>query len=73
VPTTDTDLRFSLRARFHLTVQAIYESDYATDFEKLGIWYEHRLIDDVSSLALLSSLGAEELTVLLRLNRWSPR
>lgn len=33
---------------FRTTVQAIYEADYAAEFEKLGIWYEHRLIDDVS-------------------------
>lgn len=28
---------------------AIFESDYKGEFEKLGIWYEHRLIDDVST------------------------
>ena len=27
--------------------QAIYDAEYKAEFEKLGIWYEHRLIDDV--------------------------
>lgn len=26
--------------------EEIYESTYKQEFEKLGIWYEHRLIDD---------------------------
>lgn len=25
----------------------IYESQYKAKFEELGIWYEHRLIDDM--------------------------
>lgn len=66
--TTDTDLR----SFPHPTVQAIYESDYATEFEKLGIWYEHRLIDDVSPLLSLPSLGASLISS-LHLNRWLPR
>ncbi|ORY82996.1 isocitrate dehydrogenase [Leucosporidium creatinivorum] len=37
--------------------QAIYESDYATEFEKLGIWYEHRLIDDMVAQMIKSSGG----------------
>lgn len=35
------------------TVAAIFESDYKGEFEKLGIWYEHRLIDDVSVLWMI--------------------
>lgn len=31
--------------------QEIYDSQYAKEFEKLGIWYEHRLIDDVHLFA----------------------
>jgi isocitrate dehydrogenase len=26
------------------TFQEIYEAEYKPEFEKLGIWYEHRLI-----------------------------
>ena len=29
--------------------QEIYDTQYAAKFKELGIWYEHRLIDDVSS------------------------
>ena len=25
----------------------IYDADYKAKFEELGIWYEHRLIDDM--------------------------
>ena len=27
--------------------QDMYEKEYKSEFEKLGIWYEHRLIDDM--------------------------
>jgi len=27
--------------------QEIYDTQYSKKFEELGIWYEHRLIDDV--------------------------
>lgn len=27
---------------------AIFEAEYEPQFKALGIWYEHRLIDDVS-------------------------
>lgn len=27
--------------------EEIYEKEYKSEFEKLGIWYEHRLIDDM--------------------------
>ena len=32
-----------------------FRKDYAKDFEKAGIWYEHRLIDDMVAQALKSS------------------
>jgi len=32
-----------------------YRAKYAPQFEKLGIWYEHRLIDDMVAQALKSS------------------
>ena len=37
--------------------EEIYESTYKPEFEKLGIWYEHRLIDDVRSISYCSSLA----------------
>ena len=44
--------------------QEIYDSQYASQFEKLGIWYEHRLIDDVrSSLSLFPFYEEFELTM----------
>ena len=35
----------------------IYESQYKSQFEKAGIWYEHRLIDDMVAYMLKSSGG----------------
>ncbi|OWF53849.1 isocitrate dehydrogenase [NADP], mitochondrial-like [Mizuhopecten yessoensis] len=43
--------------RFKDIFEAIYQSDYRAQFEKLGIWYEHRLIDDMVAQALKSSGG----------------
>lgn len=34
-----------------------FRKDYVKDFEKAGIWYEHRLIDDMVAQALKSSGG----------------
>ena len=34
--------------------QDIYEKQYKKDFEANGIWYEHRLIDDMVAQALKS-------------------
>ena len=36
---------------------AIYESDYKKTFEELGIWYEHRLIDDMVAYMIKSDGG----------------
>lgn len=36
--------------RFKDIFQEIYEKDYKAQFEAAGIWYEHRLIDDMVSL-----------------------
>lgn len=33
--------------RFLQIFQELYENSYQDKFEKLGIWYEHRLIDDM--------------------------
>eukprot|EP00096_Caligus_rogercresseyi_P012178 TRINITY_DN5028_c0_g1_i1.p1 TRINITY_DN5028_c0_g1~~TRINITY_DN5028_c0_g1_i1.p1 ORF type:complete len:400 (-),score=105.77 TRINITY_DN5028_c0_g1_i1:1265-2464(-) len=35
--------------------QDIFEKDYKTQFDKAGIWYEHRLIDDMVAHAMKSS------------------
>src|SRR5204863_4505165 len=55
--------------RFKDIFQEIYEKsthsrgkkliyrDYKTNFEEKGIWYEHRLIDDMVAQALKSSGG----------------
>merc|ERR1719197_2117131 len=37
--------------------QEIYENNYKSKFEKVGIWYEHRLIDDMVAQVLKSSGG----------------
>merc|ERR1711998_290196 len=37
--------------------QEIYETNYKSKFEKTGIWYEHRLIDDMVAQVLKSSGG----------------
>ncbi|CAM0135591.1 unnamed protein product [Umbelopsis sp. WA50703] len=34
--------------------EEVYQADYKPQFEKLGIWYEHRLIDDMVAQALKS-------------------
>ncbi|BGP20616.1 hypothetical protein JCM10213_007152 [Rhodosporidiobolus nylandii] len=39
------------------TFQQIYDEEYAAKFEELGIWYEHRLIDDMVAQMIKSSGG----------------
>lgn len=43
--------------RFKDIFQAIYEKDYASQFEEKKIWYEHRLIDDMVAQMMKSSGG----------------
>jgi len=43
--------------RFKDIFQDIYEKQYKAEFVKLGIWYEHRLIDDMVAYALKSEGG----------------
>ncbi|KAL4072184.1 isocitrate dehydrogenase [Scleroderma citrinum] len=43
--------------RFKDIFQEIYDTQYKADFEKLGIYYEHRLIDDMVAQAIKSSGG----------------
>eukprot|EP01006_Ploeotia_vitrea_P044117 TRINITY_DN66808_c4_g2_i3.p1 TRINITY_DN66808_c4_g2~~TRINITY_DN66808_c4_g2_i3.p1 ORF type:complete len:433 (-),score=271.20 TRINITY_DN66808_c4_g2_i3:937-2172(-) len=41
--------------RFKDIFQEIYDKEYKEQFEKAGLWYEHRLIDDMVAFALKSS------------------
>jgi isocitrate dehydrogenase len=43
--------------RFKDIFQEIYESDYRKKYEAKGIWYEHRLIDDMVAQAMKSEGG----------------
>jgi len=43
--------------RFKDIFEEIYQSDYKTKFEAAGIWYEHRLIDDMVAFAMKQSGG----------------
>eukprot|EP00117_Sycon_ciliatum_P011378 scpid61285/ scgid12881/ Isocitrate dehydrogenase [NADP], mitochondrial; ICD-M; IDP; NADP(+)-specific ICDH; Oxalosuccinate decarboxylase len=43
--------------RFKDIFQDIYEKDYKSQFEAAGVWYEHRLIDDMVAQCLKSAGG----------------
>lgn len=43
--------------RFKNIFEEIYQSKYKADFEKLNIWYEHRLIDDMVAYMIKSEGG----------------
>lgn len=43
--------------RFKDIFQEVYEKDWKSKFEAAGIWYEHRLIDDMVAYALKSEGG----------------
>jgi isocitrate dehydrogenase len=43
--------------RFKDIFQEIYDAQFKDEYKKLGIWYEHRLIDDMVAQALKSSGG----------------
>ncbi|XP_059620529.1 isocitrate dehydrogenase [NADP] cytoplasmic [Phlebotomus argentipes] len=43
--------------RFKDIFEEIYNSSYKKDFEAAGIWYEHRLIDDMVAYAMKSEGG----------------
>ncbi|KAF2346814.1 Isocitrate dehydrogenase NADP-dependent, partial [Trinorchestia longiramus] len=43
--------------RFKDIFEEIYQSDYKEKFEAAGVWYEHRLIDDMVAQAMKSSGG----------------
>mmetsp|Transcript_5592 Transcript_5592/g.3971 ORF Transcript_5592/g.3971 Transcript_5592/m.3971 type:complete len:319 (+) Transcript_5592:20-976(+) len=43
--------------RFKDIFEEIYQSTYKAEFEKKGLWYEHRLIDDMVAYAIKSNGG----------------
>jgi isocitrate dehydrogenase len=43
--------------RFKDIFEEVYNSKYKTDFEKLKLWYEHRLIDDMVAQTIKSEGG----------------
>lgn len=43
--------------RFKDIFQAVYEKDFESKFKTAGIWYEHRLIDDMVAMAMKSPGG----------------
>lgn len=43
--------------RFKDIFQSVYERDFKAEYEKQGLWYEHRLIDDMVAFAIKSSGG----------------
>jgi len=43
--------------RFKDIFQEIYEKDYKSKYEAAGVWYEHRLIDDMVAQAMKSEGG----------------
>ena len=43
--------------RFRDIFQEIYENEFQNEFESKGIWYEHRLIDDMVAFAVKSQGG----------------
>lgn len=43
--------------RFKDIFETIYQSEYRSKFESSGIWYEHRLIDDMVAYAMKSEGG----------------
>jgi len=43
--------------RFKDIFEAVYQADYASQFKSAGIWYEHRLIDDMVAYAIKSNGG----------------
>ena len=38
--------------RFKDIFQEIFDNEYKAKFDELGIWYEHRLIDDLVAFAV---------------------
>jgi len=43
--------------RFKDIFEEIYQADYRTQYEAAGLWYEHRLIDDMVAYSIKSEGG----------------
>merc|ERR1712222_153710 len=43
--------------RFKDIFEEIYQANYVQEFKKRGLWYEHRLIDDMVAYAIKSNGG----------------
>jgi len=55
--TTKNTILKKYDGRFKDIFQEVYEANYRTQFEAAGLWYEHRLIDDMVAYAIKSSGG----------------
>lgn len=55
--TTKNTILKKYDGKFKDTFEAMYEKDYKDKFEAKGIWYEHRLIDDMVAQMLKSKGG----------------
>lgn len=55
--TTKNTIMKKYDGRFKDLFQAIYDEHYKAEFEKHGLWYEHRLIDDMVAYVIKSEGG----------------
>lgn len=55
--TTKNTILKKYDGKFKEIFESMYEREYKSKFEKLGIWYEHRLIDDMVAQMLKSKGG----------------
>ena len=55
--TTKNTILKKYDGRFKDIFQEVYESTYKSQFEEKGLWYEHRLIDDMVAYAVKSEGG----------------
>ena len=55
--TTKNTILKKYDGRFKDTFERIYEENYKKDYEAAGIWYEHRLIDDMVAQMIKSDGG----------------
>ncbi len=55
--TTKNTILKKYDGRFKDIFQEVYDADYKTQFEAAGLWYEHRLIDDMVAYAIKSGGG----------------
>jgi len=55
--TTKNTILKKYDGRFKDIFEEVYNADYKTKFEAAGLWYEHRLIDDMVAYAIKSNGG----------------